>query len=348
MKLSDFDYNLPKNLVAQKPISPRDQSRLMVVDRQEQKIGHYHFYDMAKFLKKGDVLVLNNSKVLPARIFGKKETGAKVEILLVRPKGDNLKIYSWKNEWWVIGKPGLNLREIVNFSNGLRARVIKVDGYYRLLKFNCQGEKLKKIIYKIGEAPIPPYINNKVSADKLKKQYQTIYAKQLGSIAAPTAGFHFTPKLIKELKSKGIAFKFITLHVGPGTFQPIKSENIKDHKMMGEWVQIDKQTADFLNQAKRQKRRIITVGTTSVRSLEAFSDKKGIVHSGQKFVDLFIYPGYKFKVVDALITNFHLPKSTLLLLVSTLASKPLIFKAYKEAIKKKYRFFSFGDAMFII
>jgi len=213
-----------------------------------------------------------------------------------------------------------------------------------LIRFNQQGEKLKQIIYQIGTAPTPPYIKRLSNL----KEYQTVYAKYLGSVAAPTAGFHFTPRLIKKLQRKGIIFKYITLHVGLGTFQPVKVENIEEHKMESEWVEIDKKTANFLNQAKRNHQRIIAVGTTSTRALESFATRRGILRSGQKLVDLFIYPGYRFKFIDALITNFHLPKSTLLMLVSAFAGRDLIFKAYEEAIKNKYRFFSFGDAMFII
>jgi S-adenosylmethionine:tRNA ribosyltransferase-isomerase len=347
MKLKDFAYQLPKNLISQKPISPRDHSRLMIVDRKTGKISHNHFYDIVKYLKKGDVLILNDSKVIPARLWGRRESGGKAEILLLRPNVKNLKNYIWFNEWWVIGKPGLTVNQTITFPRGLKARVLKVNGYERLIQFNFKGEKLKKIIYQIGQAPVPPYIKTNISGAKLKKEYQTIYAKHLGSVAAPTAGFHFTPRLIKKLKAKGVQFQYVTLHVGLGTFQPVKEEKIENHKMSAEWTEIDNKTAVFLNKARKQGKRIIGVGTTATRVLESASNSKGIIKPGQKFVDLFIYPGYKFKIVDALITNFHLPQSTLLMLVSALASRKLTLAAYQKAIKNKYRFFSFGDAMFI-
>lgn len=345
MKLEEFNYYLPKEYIAQKPISPRDHSRLMVVNRKERKISHHYFYEIEKFLQKGDILVLNNSKVIPARLIGKKpETGGKVEILLLRPETKKLTHYQWTKKWIVIGRPGLSEGQKIIFEKDLTAVVKKSVNYERVIEFNCHGEKLKKIIYQIGQAPTPPYIKRMSNL----KEYQTVYAKNLGSVAAPTAGFHFTPRLIKKLKAKGVVFKYITLHVGLGTFQPVKVDEIEKHKMHSEWAEIDKKTAAFLNQAKKNQKRIIAVGTTTTRALEGFADKKGHLRFGQRFVDIFIYPGYQFKFIDALITNFHLPKSTLLMLVSAFAGKDLIFKAYKEAIKKKYRFFSFGDAMFII
>jgi len=347
MKLKDFDYQLPKNLISQKPISPRDHSRLMIVDRKIGKVSHHYFYDIVRYLEKGDILVLNNSRVIPARLLGKRESGGKTEILLLRPDIKNLKNYAWFKEWWVIGKPGLTVNQTITFPRGLKAKVLKINGYERLIQFNFKGEKLKKIIYQIGQAPVPPYIKTNISGAKLKKEYQTIYAKHLGSVAAPTAGFHFTPRLIRELKAKGVQFQYVTLHVGLGTFQPVKEEKIENHKMSVEWAEIDAKTASFLNKAIKQGKRIVGVGTTATRVLESAANEKGIIRPGQKFVDLFIYPGYKFKIVDALITNFHLPKSTLLMLVSAFAKRKLILSAYQEAIKNKYRFFSFGDAMFI-
>lgn len=349
MKVSDFNYQLPQNLIAQKPKRPRDHSRLMVIDRKAQKIFHRHFHDIGDFLKRGDILVLNDTKVMPARILGKSETKGKVEFLLLRSDMENLKNYIWSRDWWIIGRPGFQKDKIVKFPQGLEARILKVDGYKRLIRFNCHGEKLRRIIYQIGQAPTPPYIKTKISSIQLKKDYQTVYAKNIGSVAAPTAGFHFTPQLIKKLKSQGIIFKYITLHVGLGTFQPIKTRRVEDHQMMAEWAELNKKTADFLNKAREDKnRRMIIVGTTATRTLEAMTGKNGEIKAGRKFIDLFIYPGYKFKATDSLITNFHLPKSTLLMLVSALAGRNLILKAYREAINKKYRFFSFGDAMFII
>lgn len=345
MKLSEFDYFLPKEYIAQKPIYPRDHSKLMAVNRETGEISHHLFYEIEKFLKKGDVLVLNNTKVIPARLIGQKpETGGKIEILLIRPQLKNLKDYRWSKRWIVIGRPGLKEGQKIIFPNGLKAEVKKVLNYERIIEFNYEAEKLKRAIYKIGQAPTPPYIKRLSNL----KEYQTSYAKHLGSVAAPTAGFHFTPRLIKKLKNKGVIFKYVTLHVGLGTFEPVKTENIEEHKMEAEWAEIDKKTAQFLNQAKKKGQRIIAVGTTTTRTLEGFSDKKNHLKSGQKFINLFIYPGYQFKFIDALITNFHLPKSTLLMLVSAFAGKELIFKAYNEAIKNHYRFFSFGDAMFII
>lgn len=347
MLLREFDYNLPKNLIAQKPISPRDYSRLLVLNRKNKLISHNHFYKIDKFLKKGDVLVLNKSKVIPARIFGKKTTGGKIEILLLRPNIKNLKKYIWCDEWRIINSPNLKIGQKIIFTEGLKGEIIKVFGFQKIIKFNKKGEKLKNLIYKIGLVPIPPYIKSKKIDSKLKKDYQTIFAKNIGSVAAPTAGFHFTGNLIRKLKKKGIKFKYIVLHVGFGTFAPVKTEKIEDHKMEKEWVEIDKKTADFLNKAKKDKRRIIAVGTTTTRALESFTNNNKL-NFGNKFVDIFICPGYKFQFIDSLITNFHLPKSTLLMLVFAFADKELALKAYQEAIKKKYRFYSFGDAMFII
>jgi len=368
MKTSEFNYYLPKELIAQKPMSPRDHSRLLVLDRNSGKIEHRYFYEIVKFLWKGDILVLNDSRVIPARLLGKKvSTGGKAEVLLLRPKTDDLKKYVWSDTWLVIGKPELNQGQEIKFAGDLKGEILKVLNYQRIIKFNQKGERLRKTIYKIGQAPVPPYIQSKIANSRLRKYYQTVYAEKIGSVAAPTAGFHFTRRLMKKLKKQGVQFEFITLHVGLGTFQPVKTENIENHRLELEWAEIDRKTAQDLNQAKRQNRRIIAVGTTTTRTLEGFTDKKGILRTGRKFVDLFIYPGYKFKYVDALLTNFHLPKSTLLMLVSAfvpptqkfrraskasadksaLAGKNLIFKAYQEAIQKKYRFFSFGDAMFI-
>jgi len=349
MKVKDFDYDLPKELIAQKPISPRDHCKLMVVNKKTGEISHHFFYQIDQFLQKGDVIVLNTSKVIPGRLIGKKEaTRGKVEVFLIRPKTKNLKNYQWNSEWIVIGKPGLKKGEKIKFSFGLQGKIIKDNGYKdnyeRLIKFNAQGEKLKNLIYKNGQAPTPPYVKRLSNL----KEYQTTYAKHLGSVAAPTAGFHFTACLIKKLKKKGVIFKEVVLHVGLGTFKPVKTEIVENHQMDFEWAEIDKKTAKFLNQAKKNGQRIIAVGTTTTRTLEGFAIKKGVLKSGQKFVGLFIYPGYQFKFVDALITNFHLPKSTLIMLVSALAGKDLILRAYDEAVKKHYRFYSFGDAMFII
>jgi S-adenosylmethionine:tRNA ribosyltransferase-isomerase len=349
MKLKDFDYNLPKELIAQKPVYPRDYSRLLVLDRKSKQFTHQHFYEIGSFLKEGDVLVLNNTKVIPARLVGKKsETGGRVEVFLIQPNVKNLNNYKWGNEWIVIGSPKLNQGQKIIFNRGLEGEIIKVLGQERIIRFNKSGEVLKKIIFQIGQTPIPPYIKSPDKENKLQKEYQTVFAKYLGSVAAPTAGFHFTPKLLKQLQKQGIKIEYVTLHVGLGTFQSVKEENIKKHQMHSEWAMIDKVTTKRLNQYKKNKQRIISVGTTACRTLESFCSKNGKLKSGAKFTDIFIYPSYKFHFIDGLITNFHLPKSTLLMLVSAFASQKLIKRAYQEAIKKKYRFYSFGDAMLII
>jgi S-adenosylmethionine:tRNA ribosyltransferase-isomerase len=349
MKLKDFDYNLPKALIAQKPINPRDYSRLLVLDKKIKKISHHHFYDIGSFLRNNDVLVLNNTKVIPARLIGKKpETGGRVEVFLIQPNVKNLSNYKWGNEWVVIGGPKLNQGQKIVFNKGLEGEIVKVLGQERIIRFNKSGEALKKIIFQIGQTPIPPYIKFPDKENKLQKEYQTVFAKYLGSVAAPTAGFHFTSQLLKQLQKQGIKIEYVTLHVGLGTFQPVKEENIKKHQMHSEWAMIDKSTAKRLNQYKKNGQRIISVGTTACRTLESFSDKNGKLKSGARFTDIFIYPSYKFCFIDGLITNFHLPKSTLLMLVSAFAGDKLIKKAYQEAIKKKYRFYSFGDAMLII
>jgi S-adenosylmethionine:tRNA ribosyltransferase-isomerase len=349
MKLKDFDYNLPKELIAQKPVYPRDHSRLLVLDRKSKQLTHQHFYNIRDFLHQSDVLVLNNTKVVPARLIGKKvETGGKVEVFLIKPKAKDLKEYKWLKEWIVIGSPKLNQGQKIVFNKGLEGEIIKVLGQERIIRFNKGGEALKKIIFQIGQTPIPPYIKYSDKENKLQKEYQTVFAKHLGSVAAPTAGFHFTPKLLKQLQKQGIKIEYVTLHVGLGTFQPVKEENIKKHHMHSEWAMIDKTTAKRLNQYKKNGQRIISVGTTACRTLESFCSKDGKLKSGAKFTDIFIYPSYKFRFIDGLITNFHLPKSTLLMLVSAFAGRKLILKAYQQAIKKKYRFYSFGDAMLII
>jgi len=363
MKLQDFDYNLPKELIAQKPITPRDHSRLLMLDRKTKKISHHHFFEIGDSLigglKQNDVLVLNNTKVIPARLLGEKiDTGGKVEVFLIRPKINDLKKYSWPYEWVVIGGPKLNLGQQIIFNKVLKGEIIEILGQERIIRFNKRGEALKKIIFQIGQTPIPPYIKSPDKGNKLQKEYQTVFAKHLGSVAAPTAGFHFTPRLLKRLQKQGVRIEYVTLHVGLGTFQPVKEGDIKKHHMHSEWAMIDNVVAKRLNQYKKNGRRIISVGTTACRTLESFCDKKGELKSGAKFTDIFIYPGYKFKFVDCLITNFHLPKSTLLMLVSAFAGQSsvakssegikLVKKAYQEAIKNKYRFYSFGDAMFII
>ena len=341
MRTEEFNFYLPKNLISQKLIKPRDRCRLLVLERKTKKIFHTKFYKIDKFLKKGDVLVFNDTKVIPAKLSGKKETGGKVEILLLNKKDKFWEILAKNVKKNYLGKK-------VFFKKNLSAEFKKFLGEGRwMVEFNLKGKDFFKSLKKIGETPTPPYIKKKTKLS----DYQTIFAKKEGSVAAPTAGFHFTFRLLKKLKRKGIDFQFVTLNINLATFMPIKTETIQDHQIFEETIEIKKETADFLNKAKENSRRIIAVGTTVVRTLESFAyqTKKGYyLKSGKKKTKLFIYPGYQFKFVDALITNFHLPKSTLLLLVSSFASKDLIFKSYQEAIKRKYKFFSFGDAMFII
>jgi S-adenosylmethionine:tRNA ribosyltransferase-isomerase len=341
LKLSQFDFDLPKNLIAQKPASPRDACRLMILDRKNKTIQHDQFYNLDQYLKRGDVLVLNDSKVLPARLLGKKETGGKAEILLLKQLTGN----AWE---CLVGfvpiKKQLDFK--INFRENLKGKIIQRNLDTALIKFNLSGGKLMKKILKIGQAPTPPYIKRMAK----REEYQTIYAKKLGSIAAPTAGLHFTKKVFQKLKNKGVQIKYITLHVGLGTFQPVKTEDIKKHPMHSEYFHLNNKTCKHLNIAKKQGRRIIAVGTTVVRTLE-HSIKK--IHNSyfiipsSNYTSIFIYPGYKFKFVDAMITNFHVPKSTLIMLVSAFAGKKFIDKAYQTAIKKKYRFYSFGDCMLI-
>ena len=346
MELSDFNYNLPDGLIAQFPASPRDSSKLFVIDKKTGEFFHRRFKDIGEFLKKGDIIVLNKSKVFPARLFGEKEgTKGKVEILLLNPESNNKKDL-WQEKWRIIGKPKIIKNQRIIFSKDFEGEIVEDLGYEKIIKFNKKGEPLRKIIFSLGKTPIPPYIHSSLNESKLRNKYQTVYAKEFGSVAAPTAGLHFTKSLINKLKKKGVCFKYITLHVGLGTFQPIKTEKVEDHKMRKELAFIDKKTADFLNKAKKQGRRIISVGTTSTRTLESFADN-GKINVRDKMADIFIFPGYKLKFVDALITNFHLPKSTPLLLACSFLKKDIILKAYREAIKKNYRFYSFGDAMFI-
>lgn len=350
MKTAEFHYSLPKDLIAQKPVRPRDHSRLLILERKTGKIKHDYFFNLEKYLKKGDVLVLNNSRVFPARLIGQKPSGGKVEILLVRKKEEDEK---WEG-LVKTRRPSKNL-EIWLGKKELKAKLIdELRNGNWLIQFNLKGEKFRKIIYRIGRAPTPPYIKRISNL----KEYQTIYAKKEGSIAAPTAGFHFTKKLIKKLKKQGIKFKFITLHVGLGTFLPIRTEKVENHRMLAERVVIDKKTAADLNKIKESGGRIIAVGTSTVRSIES-AIRNGKVTSFRGQTKLFIKPGHEF-FIDGLITNFHLPRSTNLVLVSAFfadaadsadkslfASKTYILKIYQQAIKKKYRFYSFGDAMLI-
>ena len=340
MKTSDFDYYLPQELIAQTPVEPRDSSRLLVYDRDSDKIYHKHFFDIKEFLKKGDLLVRNNTKVLPARLFAETPNGGKVEVLLL--KRFNL------TEWEVLVKPGKKAKPgaRLTLSNDLSLEVISTieESGSRRVKFIYQGV-FEDIISKLGEMPLPPYITEKL---KDKERYQTVYAKVDGSAAAPTAGLHFTPKLLEELKEMGVEIADVLLHVGLGTFRPVKSEDILEHHMHSEYYEIDEENAEKINKAKREGRRVIAVGTTSVRTHESAADDNGFVKPTKANTEIFIYPSYKFKCVDSLITNFHLPKSTLIMLVSALSSREKILELYNTAVEEKYRFFSFGDACMIL
>lgn len=340
MKVSDFNYNLPNELIAQVPIKDRDQSRLMVLDRKNKTIEHKIFKDIIDYLEPGDCLVRNNTKVIPARLYGvKEETGANVEFLLLKRVDGDI--------WEVMVKPGRKLMPgvRVEFGNGLlKAEILeKFEDGNRKVKFEYNGI-FNEILNEIGLMPLPPYIHEKL---KEKDRYQTVYAKYEGSAAAPTAGLHFTDELFKKLKEKGVEVANVTLHVGIGTFRPVKVENIEEHDMHSEHFYIKAEDAEKINKAKREGHRVIAVGTTSCRVLESIADENGYVKEVEGDTNIFIYPGYKFKCLDALITNFHLPESTLIMLVSALAGKDFIMKAYEEAVKEQYKFFSFGDAMFI-
>ena len=341
MKLSEFNYELPEELIAQTPIKKRDESRLMILNRKEQTIEHKKFKDIIEYLQPGDVLVRNNTKVIPARLYGKKETGANVEFLLLNNIENDI--------WEAIVRPGnkLHVGTKVIFGDGiLEANILEImPGGTRKVEFKYQGI-FNEILDKIGLMPLPPYIHEIL---KEKDRYQTVYAKYEGSAAAPTAGLHFTPELLQKIEEKGIEIANVTLHVGIGTFRPVKEQTIEEHKMHSEHFYIKQEDVDKINKAKKEGRRVIAVGTTSCRVLESIADENtGMVKPIEDDTEIFIYPGYKFKCIDGLITNFHLPESTLLMLVSALAGKEYIMKAYKEAVKEKYRFFSFGDAMFII
>lgn len=340
MKTSDFYYELPKELIAQTPLEPRDSSRLLVLDRKTESIEHKHFYDIIDYLDEGDLLVANDSRVLPARIFGiKDETGARVEFLLLRQISSN--------RWETLCKPGKKAREGAKFTFGnglLRASVAQVkDDGNRIVDFDCD-ENFFTTLDKIGKMPLPPYITEEL---KDKERYQTVYSHELGSAAAPTAGLHFTEELMDKIRAKGVKIAYVTLHVGLGTFRPVKVDDVTNHKMHSEHYEIPRETAELINQTKRNGGRVIAVGTTSCRTLESVASFYGEIKECEGFTDIFIYPGYEFKVLDGLITNFHLPESTLIMLVSAFAGYDYVMKAYKTAVEEKYRFFSFGDAMFI-
>lgn len=340
MKVSDFDYDLPERLIAQHPSEKRDESRLMVLNREKQTIEDKVFKDVIDYLNPGDCLVRNNTKVIPARLYGKKETGANVEFLLLKRIHDDT--------WEVIVRPGRKLLKgaKVIFGDGILEATIDdvLENGNRQVTFKYDGI-FNEILDQIGLMPLPPYIKEKLED---KNRYQTVYAKYDGSAAAPTAGLHFTEELLERIRQKGVEIANVTLHVGIGTFRPVKVENVEEHDMHSEHFYIKKEDADKINNAKKNGKRIISVGTTSCRVLESIADENGFVKETEGDTSIFIYPGYKFKCIDSLITNFHLPESTLVMLVSALAGRDFILKAYKEAVEKEYRFFSFGDAMIIL
>ena len=346
MNVSDFDYNLPENLIAQMPADKRENSKMLVLGRKDKTIEHKHFFDIVDYIDSNSILVLNNTKVLPARLYGTKDTGAKIEVFLLEPKEGN--------RWSALVKPSKRIKPdtVITISDELKVKPLKRledDGEW-LVELIYEGD-LFEILHKVGNIPLPPYIERKLTTEDLKQfdkeRYQTVYAKDEGSVAAPTAGLHFTKEILKKLEDKGVEIAYVTLNVGLGTFRPVKCENILDHKMHSETFEITQEAADKINRAKAEGKKLIAVGTTTVRTLETAYQKFGCIKPCHDHSELFIYPPYEFKVVDNLITNFHLPKSTLLMLVSALAGKDFIFKAYQEAIENDYRFFSYGDCMYI-
>lgn len=345
MLISEFDYELPQELVAQKPASRRTQSKMMVLDKKSQKIEHKHFFDIVDYLDENDVLVLNDTRVIPARLLGQKLTGANVEVFLLKELENK--------QWEALLKPSkrINAGNIIKIDTLSVKTLVRLDGGKWLVELIYEDNDIYEILNKVGHVPLPPYIERKICNEKLKKQdlkrYQTVFAKHAGSVAAPTAGLHFTKDILKKLKAKGVQICYVTLNVGLGTFKPVKCENIKEHVMDVETFEIPKKTAKIINDAKVSGKKIVAVGTTSVRTLETCFKKYGKIKACKDNSQLFIYPPYEFKVIDKLLTNFHLPKSTLLMLVSAFAEQKFIFKAYKEAIKDKYRFYSYGDCMFI-
>lgn len=340
MNLHDFDYELPPELIAQDPLEDRSGSRLMVLNRETGEVEHHIFREIADYLNPGDCLVVNNTKVIPARLFGSKVgTDAKIEVLLLKRGEDNV--------WETLVKPGRKAKPGVKISFGdglLTGEVLDVaEGGNRLIRFTYEGI-FEEILDKLGQMPLPPYITHQL---KDKNRYQTVYAKHDGSAAAPTAGLHFTEELLQRIREKGVKIAHVTLHVGLGTFRPVKTENILEHHMHSEFYMVEEEQARIINETRRRGGRVIAVGTTSCRTLESAADEEGILQAGSGWTDIFIYPGYEFRMVDCLITNFHLPESTLMMLVSALAGRDKIMAAYAEAVKERYRFFSFGDAMLI-
>ncbi len=340
MKVSDFNFDLPEELIAQHPLEKRDASRLMVLDKNTGVIEHKSFHDVIEYLNEGDTLVLNNTRVMPARLIGEKEgTGGKIEFLLLkRIEGD---------KWECLAKPGKRAKigQTFTFGEGkLKCKVIDIiEEGNRIIEFSYEGI-FEQVLDELGEMPLPPYITEKLDD---RERYQTVYSKEKGSAAAPTAGLHFTNELLEEIKSKGINIAYLTLHVGLGTFRPVKVDDINEHIMHSEYYHLDKENADIINETKKRGNKIIAVGTTSTRTLETIGDENGFVREQSGWTDIFIYPGYKYRVIDELITNFHLPESTLIMLVSALAGKENVMNAYNTAVKERYRFFSFGDSMII-
>lgn len=339
MKTSDFDFELPEELIAQTPLERRDTSRLLTLNKTTGEIEHHHFYELPQFLRPGDCLVLNNSRVLPARLIGRRLTGGVCEVLLLVDKGDNV--------WECLVRPGRKLKpgaQVVFGGGELTATIeAEVEDGKRLVRFHYQGIFLE-ILEQLGKMPLPPYIKAELQDNE---RYQTVYSKVNGSAAAPTAGLHFTPELLKQLEEMGVKLCYVTLHVGLGTFRPVKAEDISEHEMHSEFCMISQETADMINQTKREGGRVICVGTTSCRTIESFAEQDGTMSERSGWTNIFIFPGYRFKVLDGLVTNFHLPQSTLIMLVSALAGRENVLNAYGKAVEEKYRFFSFGDAMFI-
>lgn len=339
MKTSDFNFELPPELIAQTPIEKRDASRLLVLNKETGEVEHKHFYDLPSFLKPGDCLVLNNSRVLPARLFGRRSGGGACEVLLLIDRGEKV--------WECLVRPGKKLRvgAKISFGDGqLTAEVVgETEGGNRLVRFDYEGIFLETL-ERLGKMPLPPYIKEELEDSE---RYQTVYSKVVGSAAAPTAGLHFTEDLLNKVQSMGVKVCYVTLHVGLGTFRPVKAENLDEHEMHSEYCVISQETADTINQTKREGGRVICVGTTSCRTIESWANDDGTMEAKAGWTNIFIYPGYKFKVLDCLITNFHLPESTLIMLVSALAGHEKVMNAYEIAVREQYRFFSFGDAMFI-
>lgn len=364
MLLSEYDYNLPEELIAQLPADKRDNSRMMVLNRKDRTISHKHFYDIVDLIDKNTLLVMNNTKVLPARLIGYKDTGAKIEVFLLKQTETQSLEENMQNPmcrvkqlclWDVLIKPSKRVKPdtIIKISDELSVKAIKrleENGEW-LVELMFEGDNVLDVLHRNGQIPLPPYIERKIQNEDLKKldfeRYQTVYAKDEGSVAAPTAGLHFTQEILQKLQDKGIELAYVTLNVGLGTFRPVQCENVENHKMHSETFEISEKAAEQINRAKKDGKQIIAVGTTTVRTLETAFQKYGCIQPCHDHSELFIYPPYEFKVIDKLITNFHLPKSTLLMLVSALAGKDFIFEAYNEAIKNNYRFFSYGDCMFI-